>query len=286
MTAIALVLALGSAACNALSTVLQQRAAKQARPRVALDPRLLIQLLRRPMWLFSWLPDFAGTGLQALALRFGPLALVQPALVSGLFLAIPLEAVINRSRPQARELIAVAVGVIGLTAFLASAQPSTGVPNPSARAWLAVGLGSGLVIAACLALSARSTAAARGTLLGIATGIFNALIAALIKPIATGITADPLKELTDWHLYALIPVGIAGLLLNQNAFQSGPLAAPLTALTLVDPVTSVVIAVTAFHEHLAIDGPRLVIELVSTVVMAFGIWLASTSRRDGTTTGH
>jgi drug/metabolite transporter (DMT)-like permease len=279
MNAVAILLALASASFFGLSSAVQQRAAKQEHPRAALDPRLLLRLVRRPMWLLSWFPDFAGTGLQALALRFGPLALVQPVLVSGIFLAIPLEAALNRSRPHARDLIAVAIGVIGLGAFLAVAQPRAGVSDPSISAWLGVALGSGAVVAACLALARRSKDAARGTLLGIATGLLYSLTAALLKPFTTRITADPLAVLTDWHLYGLIVVGAAALVLNQNAFQSGPLAAPLTALTLVDPVASVVIAVTAFHEKLSIDGPRLVIEVVAAAAMVGGIWLASISRR-------
>lgn len=246
---------------------------------MALDPRLLIHLLRRPLWLFGWVPDAAGTGLQALALRFGPLALVQSVLVSGLFLAIPLEAALSRTRPHSRDLFAVGLGVIGLAAFLAAAEPTAGVSDPSKRAWVGVGLGSGGAVAACLALAGRSTAAARGTLLGCATGLLYALIAALIKPLATTVAADPLAALTSWHLYALIPVGIAGLQLNQNAFQSGRLAAPLTALTLVDPVASTIIAVTAFHETLAVDPPRLVTEVVGVAVMAAGMWLVATSSR-------
>lgn len=279
MNTLAVVLGLAAATCFALSSAMHQRAAKQERPRVALDPRLLFRLLHRPLWLFGWIPDGAGTALQALALRFGPLALVQSVLVSGLFLAIPLEAALNRSRPHARDLVAVVLGVIGLAAFLGAAQPTAGVSDPSKRAWAGVLVGAGAVVAACLALAGRSTAAARGTLLGFATGILYALIAALIKPLATAITADPLGVLTNWHLYALIIIGIAGLQLNQNAFQSGRLAAPLTAVTLVDPVASTIIAVTAFHERLAVDPPRLVIELASVALMGTGMWLVGTSGR-------
>jgi drug/metabolite transporter (DMT)-like permease len=279
VNALALVLALASATCFGLSSAMEQRAAKQERPRMALDPRLLFRLLRRPLWLSGWVPDVAGTGLQALALRFGPLALVQSVLVSGLFLAILLEAALNRSRPQARDLTAVALGVVGLAAFLTAAQPSAGVSDPSPLAWAGVALGAGSVVTVCLAFAARSSAAARGTLLGLAAGMLYSVMAALYKPLATAIAADPLAAPKTWHLYAVIIVGFAALQLNQNAFQSGPLAAPLTALSLTDPVASVVIAVTAFHETLDVKGARLVIEVVSVATMSAGIWLASRGRR-------
>ncbi len=278
MNAAALLLALGSAVLFGLSSAVQQRAAKQEKRTTSLDPRLLVRLLRRPMWLLSWPLDTAGTGLQALALRVGPLALVQPVLASGLFLAIPLEAAINRSRAHPRDLVAGAIGVIGLATFLVAAQPRQGVSDPSARAWLGVALGSGTAVAICLALATRATNAARGALLGVATGLFYSNTAAQLKPVTTKLAQDPLSVLTGWHLYVLAVLGLTGLLLNQNAFQSGRIAAPLTAITMVDPVTSVLIAVTAFHEKLDVSGPRLVIELAAAAVMASGIWLASTRR--------
>jgi drug/metabolite transporter (DMT)-like permease len=276
VTLLAVAVALVAAVCFALTSAVQQRAAKQEKPHRTFDPRLLLRLLHRPMWLASWAPDVAGSILQALALRFGPLSLVQPIMVSGLFLAIPLEAGLDRRRPAARDLLAVGTGAVGLAAFLVVAQPRSGVADPSRRAWIAVLAGCAATVAACVLVARWCAETVRGTLLGIATGVLAGLTAALVKVAITGFTEDPASVFTNWHLYALIPVGLAALLLNQNAFQSGPLAAPLTALTLADPVVSTVIALTAFHERLAVGGPRLAVEVAAGIAMAAGIWLAST----------
>ncbi|WP_326557706.1 DMT family transporter [Micromonospora sp. NBC_01796] len=276
MTPLAILLALCAAACFALGAALQQRAARREPPHNTFDPRLFMRLLRRPTWLLGKLPDITGTVLQAVALRYGPLTLVQPLLISGMFLAIPLEAALDRRRPHPRDVIAVTSCVIGLGAFLIVARPRPGVPEPSVMAWVGVGLASGLVVVICLALAHRATSALRGTLLGVATGIFYSGVAVLLKAFTGRVFADPFSALTDWHLYALILVGLGGVMLNQNAFQNGPLAAPLTAITLVDPVASVVIGVTAFHETLSISGLRLLIEVPAVLAMIFGIWLAST----------
>jgi uncharacterized membrane protein len=167
--------------------------------------------------------------------------------------------------------------VVSLAVFLATAQPWAGVTDPPTPAW--VGIGSVGAVAACLAPAARSSLAARGAWLEVAIGVLYALIAALPKPLATRITANPLCVLTACHLYALILVGLAGLLLNQSAFQSGPFAAPLTALTLVDSAVSVIAALTALRETLSIHGPRPVIEVAACTALAGGIWLASTGRQ-------
>jgi drug/metabolite transporter (DMT)-like permease len=233
------------------------------------------------MWLFSWAPDLAGTGLQALALRFGPLSLVQPIMVSGLFLAIPLEALLDRRAPRVRDLLAVGTGAAGLAGFLILAQPSPGVADPSRHAWIAVLAGCAVIVAACVLVARACPETVRGTILGVATGVVYGLTAALLKVGITGFTNHPAGVFTDWHLYVLIPVGITALILEQNAYQSGPLAAPLTALTLVDPIVSIVIALTAFHEHLETSGTRLAVETVAGLAMALGIWLASTIHPSG-----
>jgi drug/metabolite transporter (DMT)-like permease len=276
VTALAVLLSLAAAACFALSTVAQQRAVKVQQPHRVMDPRLLLRLLRQPLWLAGWLPDTAAVVLQALALRFGPLALVQPLLTSGLFLAIPLEAAVDRRRPHARDLTAVMVSALGLAAFLVAAQPTGGLSEPSAQGWLGVAVGSGVLVLACLALTPRSLGSTRGVVLGLATGVLYAVAAALLKAAAAKLSAGLLTLVTDWNVYALILVGLAGLLLHQNAVQCGRLAAPLTALTLADPVASVAIAVTAFHERLATDKPHLVVQVIAALLMAGGIWLAAT----------
>jgi drug/metabolite transporter (DMT)-like permease len=281
LTVLAAVVALVAAACMALTSALQQRAARQEKPHRSLDPRLLLRLVRRPMWLASWAPDLAGTGLQALALRFGPLALVQPILVAGLFLAIPLEAALDRRLPHRRDLLAVGTGSVGLAVFLSVAQPRAGVPDPSRRAWVAVLAACAVAVAACVAAARFRGGTVRGTVLGVATGVLYGLTAALLKVGVTRFSEHPAGVFTDWHLYALIPVGIAALVLNQNAFQSGPLAAPLTALTLADPVVSIAIGLAAFHERLDTGGPRLAVEAVAGAAMAVGIWLSSTVRPAG-----
>lgn len=278
MTILAILITLAAGASYAVASAVQQRAVKQEKPHRTLDPRLVLRLLHRPMWLLSWVPDLVGTGLQALALRFGPLVLVQPLLVSGLFLAIPLEAALDRRRPHGRDLLAVGVGSAGLAAFLVAAEPGAGIPDPSRRAWVITLAACVSAVAVCILTARALPAVARGTLLGAATGVLYGLAAALAKVAMTIFTERPLDVFTDWHLYALIPIGVAALVLNQNAFQNGPLAAPLTALTLTDPVISTIIGTAAFREHLATDVRRLTVESIGGIAMTIGIWLSSTAR--------
>jgi len=54
---------------------------------------------------------------------------------------------------------------------------------------------------------------------------------------------------TSWPFYALIGVGALGLLVNQLAYQAGPLSSSLPAIMTVGPVVSLVIGVVVFDEQ-------------------------------------
>lgn len=277
-TGLAVVLGLVSAAFFAFGASLEQHAAKQERETRTLDPRLILRLVRRPLWLFGWVPDAAGTVLQAVALNLGALALVEPLLLSGVFMALPMEAALERRRPHSRDAVVVAFGVIGLTAFLIAADPRSGVAEPTVADWARVGAGVGVVFAVCLVLAWRVHDAARGVLLGIATGVLYGLAAALLKSVTSIFSDHPLAVFAHWEVYALAVIGVAALTLNQNAFQGGPIAAPLTAIALLDPLVGVVVGVTAFRERLATDSGRLAVQVAGVLAMSVCIWLASTTR--------
>lgn len=283
MNIVAVPAAFGSAVCFAVASALEQSAAKQEAPSQPLDLRLIARLAHRPRWLLGWIPEAAGTGLQALALNFGPLALVEPILISGLFLAIPLAAVLNRRPIHKRDFGVVVLGGAGLVAFLLAAQPKDGVAEPSLLSWLGVALWAVPALAVCLAVAWRIRGPARGALLGVATGLLFALGASLLKSVTAKLATDPLSVFTTWQLYALAVVGVCAIALNQNAFQSGRIAVPLTAITITDPFASVMIGVTAFHETISTGWLRGGVEVFAVLAMVTGIVLAGHShseRRD------
>ncbi|WP_432840142.1 DMT family transporter [Dactylosporangium sp. CA-092794] len=277
MTIAAVLAALGSAAAFAVASVFEQRAAKRERTARPLDPRLVLRLMHQPIWLLAWIPEAAGTALQGVALHFGPLVLVEPLLVSNLFLAIPLAAALDRRRVDRSDFAVVTLGGAGLAAFLIAADPRTGLSEPSVTGWLGVGLWAGPILAACLVGGWCARDAPRGALLGIATGLLYGTGASLLKALTAQLSTDPLGVLSRGEVYALVIVGVGAVTLNQNAFQSGRIAVPLTAITIVDPAASVAIGVTAFHERLSTDGVRLAVQAAAVLAMAGAIAFASAS---------
>ena len=86
---IAIGVALSSAVCYAIAAVLQQREASRHDIH---GLKLILSLLRRPRWWMAVTSTLAGASLHVVALKFGPLTLVQPLGVSALVMALPLGA--------------------------------------------------------------------------------------------------------------------------------------------------------------------------------------------------
>ncbi|HEX3611954.1 MAG TPA: DMT family transporter [Sporichthyaceae bacterium] len=275
MTAAAVPVALVAAALFALSWAAQHVAARREDQYEVLDPRLLVRLCRRPLWLAGRLAATAGVGVQFWALRLGPLSVVAPLMVLGLVIAVPLESLIERRRPDPGELRAVALTGAGIALFLEAAKPHRAHANPSWAAWSVVFAVAAVVVVAAGALhlavprwSAVSLAIATGTLFGVA--------AALLKAAATR-ASSPGSLLADPRLYLYIAVSIVALILTQNAFQRGRLSTPLVAITLCEPVTALFIGVLAFDEHLRMGPIRVTAAAFGAAAIVLGVRNLTTS---------
>jgi hypothetical protein len=231
--------------------------------------------LRHRFWLLGTAADLGGLGLHAFALREGPLTVVQPLLVSGLVFALPLRQLLERRRPR-RDEIGWAVALVGgLAVFLISATSSTSsnqapdaIPTMVSVVTVAVGVG------VCAAVGWRTRAQPSAVALGIGAGLAFAGTAGLLKQVMDQLAHDPLRLVTTWPLYLLLLAGAIGLLLSQLAFRAGPLRASLPAVTVVDPVVSLIIGVSVFDEAfrrstLAIGGEA--VGLVVVVAAAFAL---------------
>lgn len=271
-----MLLALGAALLYAVTSVLQQSAAATVAHERSLRPGLLLALLRRPRWLLGNLAEVGAVTLQFLALRRGSLVVVQALLVSGLLFALPLGAALHRRRLSRTDWLGAVAVVAGLAVFVSVAHPSAG-RAPSGVAWvivLTLGLG---VVAALIARSPREPGAARATYLGAACGALYGVNAGLVK--ATGHLLDrgALHALQAWEPYAVVILGATGFLLAQSAFQAGPLGASLPAITAADPIVASLVAVLAFHEHVAGGAPAVALQIGAAAAIVAGVWVLARS---------
>jgi len=250
-------LSLGSALSFAASTNLKHSSAREMpevpRMRAGTLARFVSATLRHRLWLAGILTDALGLSLQILALHFGDLAVVQPLLISGLLFALLLRR--RQGRPVTGHEVRWALVLTGCLVaflFLVGAQPTGPDADGPDRLPAAVAAGVGVLLAlACVGLAhRRKPAADAAALMGVSVGVVYAATAALLKAITDRAVLGPVALLTSWQLYTVIVVGAVGLLLNQLAFQAGPLTASLPAIATVDPLLSIVVGVLVYDEHL------------------------------------
>lgn len=272
---IAVSFALLSASTSAVSTSVQHQAAELAPLRIVGAWGLIGHLVRRPLWLLGQVVGTVALVMHALALHYGPIALVQPLVISGIVLAVPVRAMISRQLPGRAEVGAVLLAAVGLATFLIASSPTEG-----RRA----GLGALplLMVLGCLAAAAAGVAWARrildptrrAFLLGTAAGILFALVAVLLKMSLDEFAADgPWRLFATWPLYLLVVAGLGGVLCNQVAYRSSRLSSSMPVLNVVDCLLALVFGYMVFHEVPRHSPGVVVLEALALTATLTGLWM-------------
>jgi drug/metabolite transporter (DMT)-like permease len=267
---LAVVLAVSAALVFGIASVADQRSTKRVKRRGPLSPRIFLDLARQPLWIASIGGTLLGFALQVLALRYGPLALVEPLLVCGLIFAVLINSYLRRSLDAVLigGVIAAAAGVAG---FLAIARPTNGQSSVGFLVVLPLAAGLTVLVAGCLAVAKRSDFL-RPLALALACGINYGLAAFLVKIVVTDVSGGLPAVLTDWPIYALAVVGPLGFLFNENAFQQGTLIAPVLAIiTVCDPIISIALGAVFLHEKLNGTPAGIAGEVISLTIMVVGV---------------
>jgi drug/metabolite transporter (DMT)-like permease len=271
MTFVVVILALVAAGCFAVATVAEQHAAYEVPDDSAHGIHLLFTLMRRPLWWGGFGGNIGGFVVQAVALGLGSLLLVQPLLVTALLFALPLGARWNHRHMARADWVWAVLLAVSLAIFVVVGQPTRGMARASITAWLHAAIVIVPCVLACLLWSAtRRRRASRALPLAVATGILYGIIAALTKSVASLVGHGAVAVFTNWETYALMVVGILGVVLQQAAFQAGSLEASLPAATVLEPIVATVLGLTILGETLRAGGPALVLIGLCVVVVILG----------------
>jgi len=275
-TAIAVVLALLASFCFALGSLIQQGAARQTHGR-ALRLGLLVALVRDRRWLGGMALTVFSFAVQAAALAFGPLALVQPLATLDLLFALPLIARLNRRPLTAKSIAGGLCVAAGMAVFVGISPPTGGIGAPPISAWIPalIAIAAFVAVSAAVALRVRGTA--RVILLAAAAAVIYGVLDGLTKSTVDILSHRGAGVLATWEPYALIAAGVLGGLFGQSAFNAGPLSLSLPVIDTVEPTTAVLLAVLVFGESLASTPWQLAVQLLGAATAATGIILLSHS---------
>jgi drug/metabolite transporter (DMT)-like permease len=276
---LAVLLAVSAGFTYASAAVIQQRVAAEQPPELSLSPKLLVALFRRPLWLLGGALDVLAYVFEAAALGFGSVVLVGPLLVSGLLFAIPLATVGTGARVTRREMIPAVFVTGGLAVFVGVASPEGGSSQASLIGWVIAGTVVGVIVVTLTVLASFTrNGGRRALLLGIATGTLYGLTAVLTKATVDLFDHGVARTFTHWQPWALVVCSVAGLILNQSAFQAGHVAASLPAISVVNPVMACTFGVTLFGEHFGADATwEWIVTVMAIFAMVWGTIRLSTS---------
>jgi drug/metabolite transporter (DMT)-like permease len=246
-------LAAAAAVAFALGTVLQQKGTLTTEAGEG-DPRFLLQILHRPVWLAGAASQSSGWVLQAMALDRASLVVVQSITALSLVFALPLGIKLTHQHVGRRELSGAVLTLGGIIVFLSAGQPQGGTSHPDATAWWTACLLIFGAVGALFLVGARFTGAAKALTLGAAAGLGYGLQAAVTKTFVTEVGGGVLSLLTTWSVYVLVLSAVTGFVLQQSALKTGVLAPAMASSNSVTLFTSVILGITVYGETLSKGG--------------------------------
>ncbi|MFE7982985.1 hypothetical protein ACFUZA_12575 [Streptomyces cellulosae] len=263
---VAVLLSLVSAVAYAFAAVTQARLATRGSGGGAL------RLLGSGAWWGAVSLNAAAALLHVVALKYGPLTVVQPLGALTLVAAVPLGARMAGRRVSTVEWRGTALTLAGLAALLVTASgpaPDDVLSVPEA---LAVAGGTTSLIG-LLSWPGSRPGLRHATASGIASGVASALTQTVT--VAVTDRTGPLLDLRVIGVALLVAVFSAGgLLLAQTAYRGG-LGAPLAMVTLANPLAAAVIGLGLLGEHLRGGLPGVAFGLFGAGLASWGVVLLS-----------
>lgn len=215
-----LLFALLAAACTAGATILQAVGARHARHFKAVNPRLLLSVIRSLPYVLGLVLLIAAFLLTLVALRTMALFVVQGLASASIAAVAAMSAVIFRARLHWVEWTAVAAVCAGVTLLLITQHASAVFQLPAIGPWAVLGAAVAIAVLALTAHHWLDHAAAPGFLAGLAFGD-----AAVASRMISEMDGSAARLVTSPATYAIVVAGLIGALLYATALQRGSVTA-------------------------------------------------------------
>ncbi|PTW91637.1 hypothetical protein C8A06_1367 [Microbacteriaceae bacterium MWH-Ta3] len=213
-----------------------------------LSLRQLMQLARRPSWLFGSLMLAVAIVLQLVSLGFAPLIVVQPLGVVAMVLTNVLNSRVQGLTPDRRvtQSIALAVGSIAIFVTI-SAVYAVERAFSDAQLWTIV-VTLLVVVAATVAVFFLRRDRLRAMFYVAAAGILYGFVVTLAKVVINRVRSGQIDPLILVCIVALVGAVMLGGYFVQTAYSVGSPDLVIAGLTVIDPLVAVGIAVVVLGE--------------------------------------
>ncbi|MEV7324875.1 hypothetical protein [Streptomyces sp. NPDC093970] len=261
---LAVLLSLVSAVAYAAAAVAQERLASRS-PGTG-----LVRLLGSGAWWAAVGLNAGAALLHVVALKYGPLTLVQPLGALTLVAAVPMGARVAGRRVSAREWRGTALTLLGLAALLVTASGPAPHRVLSLTEALAVA-GTTAVLIGGLSRPGARPGLRHATASGFASGVASALTQT-VTVAATDRSGPALSVEVIVVTLLVAAFAVGGLLLSQTAYRGG-LGAPLAVVTLANPVAAAVIGLTLLGQGLHGGATGVLLALAGAGLASYGVIL-------------
>ncbi|MFG2502729.1 DMT family transporter [Streptomyces sp. NPDC048441] len=269
---VAVLLSLVSAVAYAGGAILQERVAVST-------PERRYAPLRRGTWWIAIGLNSLGALLHVVALAYGPLSLVQPLGALTIVFALPMAALFVGRKAGAtawRGAIMATVGLAGLLSLTQSADARS--LDDAERVMVALATGGAVVALMIVAHAVHRHPVVRSVLLASAAGVAFGIASVFTKTVAVDWDANESLTHQVPSLAVIAVLASAGVLISQASYRGAGLAAPLSTVTVVNPVVAAAVGLTLFGESFRYGNAGTAVALGFGVVAAGGLILLTTER--------
>lgn len=280
MFTLAVVLAVVAALLIAVGAVMQQGSAARIERSPGARARVALSMLSDLRWVAGGVLAGTGVGLHIVALSNGPVSVIQPLGSVGLFFAVVVKAVTERSgmsRARILGCVAVIAGLAGLLLALPhhSGTSPLGLPKAALLAAPAIGI----VVASVILAGRPVPSLLKAGVLALGAGTSFGVAAAVIGVIGRRVGHDVLQAF-QWPTLVAVVLLACGILVQQYAYRLNHFSMVYAVLLVADPVTAAFTGVLALGDPVPSAAPRLAFLAVSAVITVTGIVVLAAEQAD------
>lgn len=281
---IAVLLALGAAFFIAIGDVIHQRSAHEVTDEPVSHVELFKRLLRDGQWWLGSIVAAVGFALQAAALGFGSVLLVQALLVTSLLFALPINARLTHRRVTRWEWTWAALLAAAVAVIVVVGNPTAGHSRASFETWTAVIAVLGPALVLCVVGARIWSGPVSAVLLALVSGALWGVFAVLTKGVVDRLDDGLWELLRTPELYVWALVAIAGTAWQQSSFRAGALTASLPTMTVAEPVVGSVLGIVVLGETLRPGDAGWLTLFVAVAVMVIATAALARGEAAGATT--
>lgn len=232
-------------------------------------------LMQRRVWLVGTALLGGAILFQLAALRFSPLMVVQPIGAAALVVTVLANARRARTPPGRKQVVAILLCVAGIAAFVGIASVSAQDVEINDSHLRTILTFLAFAVAAGLLVSVRNRRRPSAILSTATAGVLYGFVATLVKAVLGRIVQGNFAWLSFTGLAGLAIAFVLGARLVQKAHAAGSDELVVAGLTVVDPMTAVVLGITVLGEADAAPPEAFGGFLLAGGTAVAGVWLVS-----------